>query len=106
MGYYGAMKKAERESFNQDLKAAAFTAWRFEIALSGLLGGQAKLSYTDYCEKMGLLTDQEIKRNQALKKLKKLHNKQVVEAAQKRVDDIIAADKARMARERAAKEGG
>jgi hypothetical protein len=101
-----AIKAGEREQFNQQLKAAAFTAWRFEIALSGLFGGQAQMTYTDYCEQMGLLTDEEKRRNDALKKLQQLHNKQVVKEAEQRANDIMALDKAARAREKAQAKGG
>jgi hypothetical protein len=99
------MKKAERESFNQDLKAAAFTAWRFEVSLGSLLGGQVKITFMDYCEKMGLLTDQEKKQNIALKRIQRLHNKQLVKDAEQRANDIMAIDKANRLKEQQAKGG-
>jgi hypothetical protein len=101
-----AIKRGEREQFNQQLKAAAFTAWRLELTLSGLFGGQAQMTYTDYCEQMGLLTEEEKRRNEAIKKLQQLHNKQIAKEAEQRANDIMALDKAARARERGAKEKG
>lgn len=98
------MKAAEREQFNQDLKAAAFTAWRVEIAISSLFGGQAKISFPDYAEKMGLLTQKEIAQNEALKKLQKLHNKQIADEASRRADEIMRIDLEQQAKLKAQQE--
>jgi hypothetical protein len=87
------MKKAERGEFNNSLKAAAFTAWRFEIVLSGLFGGQGNMTFTDYAERMGLLTEEEKKQNAALKKLEKLTQKHQVAAAIARADEIAEMDR-------------
>lgn len=87
------MKKAERQSFTNDLKAAAFTAWRMELALSGLFGGQAKISFIDYCERMGLLTQQEKDHNAALKMMQRLADKQTVKAAAANADEIMKRDR-------------
>lgn len=100
------MRAAERDDFNKGLKTAAFTAWRMEIAISGLFGGQAKLSYPDYCEKMGLLTEKEIKQNAALKKLQQLHNKQIVKEAEQRANDIMAIDRAARMKAKEQQKGG
>lgn len=94
------MKAAERQEFNEQLKAAAFTAWRIELAISSLFGGQAKISFPDYAEKMGLLTEKEIRQNEALKELRKIHNKQIAEEASRRADEIMRIDMENMRRER------
>ena len=106
IGYYGAIKAAERKEFNEQLKAAAFTSWRFEMTLSNMLGGKAKVTYPDYCEAHGLLTEKEIKQNAAMKQLQKIQNKYIVEEATRRADEIMRIDKENRAKAKAQKEGG
>lgn len=106
MGYYAAIKKAERDIFNRELKAAAFTAWRLELTISGLFGGQAKISYSDYLEKMGLLNEEERQQKEVYKKMQKAFNKIKQAAAMANIDAIIAADKAAQAEKKAAENGG
>lgn len=104
IGYYAAIKAGEREVFNQQLKASAFTAWRVEVALSSLLGGQAKINFVDYCEKMGLLTEKEIKQNAALKKIQEAQNRLLVKEASARADEIMRIDLENQAKLRAQQE--
>jgi hypothetical protein len=74
--------------------------------LSSLFGGQAKVSYPDYCEKMGLLTEKEIKQNAALKHLQRIQNRQIAAEAEQRANDIMALDRAARMKEKEQQKGG
>lgn len=93
VGYYAAIKKSERKQFNEQLKAAAFTAWRFEVTIAGALGGgKNKVSFPDYLEAHNLLSEEEIRQNKALKTLKQIQNKQKVKEGMKKAADIMEWD--------------
>lgn len=96
VGYYGAIKKGERLDFQKQMKAAAFTSYRVEMAISGIMGGSSKATYTDYLEAHNLLTAEERERNRLTKKLRKLQNKQKAKEGERAAAEIMAADPLRL----------
>lgn len=92
VGYYGAIRRSEQLEFQNQMKAAAFTAYRVEMTITGMMGGGSKATYTDYLDAHNLLSDDERRQNELMKSLRKLGNRQKARAGERAAADIMAMD--------------
>lgn len=87
-----AMTVSIHERERQELKAAAFTSWRVESAINGIMGQNESKTYLDYLEGMGLLGEDEKRQNDEAKKLRKEEHRRKIDEAADDIDAIMKAD--------------
>ena len=93
LGYLSAARKKEKEKFNEELKASAFTGWQiYTLITSFLQDSKSKkepMKFIEYAGSLGVLSADEKEYLQLMKKVEKIQAKHEAARNIEKAENIV-----------------